>query len=511
MNRTSARPARLRAALQRWQIATTFPIFVLLGAVAVGLTVDEIAGLSVAALGLPSLYFLRKWAADNLVTPSETPLRTERDIFIEDADALMAFAPGSNTSTAVMLIEVDPHLMVAGEWRSKFTDDVFSGVQKRLARCVRDTDVVARCGDNVFGVLLQPIPRADLEIVLSIVERLQSCVSEPIAHEDQTFHFHSAIGLCLEERSPAPTGAAIVAAAECALRAAIRANDGGVRSFTKQMQNDVEVEHQLAGQVHAALDTGAIRPWFQPQLSTDTGILSGFEALARWHHPELGLLSPKQFLPAIAASHAFSQLGEVILLHSLKALKSWESAGLRVQSVSINLSLEELRDPRLADRIIWQVDRFDQNHERICIEILESVTLQDGDDAIFRNLRALHGAGFRMDLDDFGTGHASISHIARFGVGRIKIDKSFVANVDTDPNQKRLVAAILSMAEQLRIETLAEGVETPGEHSTLAQLGCAHVQGYGIAKPMPFEDTIGWVSAHNAKIANTRIGNRRLG
>ena len=224
------------------------------------------------------------------------------------------------------------------------------------------------------------------------------------------------------------------------------------------MQNDVEVEHQLAGQVHAALDTGEIRPWFQPQLSTDTGILSGFEALARWHHPELGLLSPKQFLPAIAASHAFSQLGEVILLHSLKALKSWESAGLRVQSVSINLSLEELRDPRLADRIIWQVDRFDKNPERICIEILESVTLQDGDDAIFRNLRALHGAGFRMDLDDFGTGHASISHIARFGVGRIKIDKSFVANVDTDPNQKRLVTAILSMAEQLRIETLAEGV-----------------------------------------------------
>ena len=148
----------------------------------------------------------------------------------------MSFCAGTNASTAVMLIEVDPHLMVDGEWRSKFTDDVFTRVQKRLALCVRDTDIVARCGDNVLGVLLKPIPRADLDIVLSIVERLQSCVSEPIALEGQTLHFNSAIGLCLEERSPAPTGAAIVAAADCALRAAHRANDGGVRSFTKQMQ-----------------------------------------------------------------------------------------------------------------------------------------------------------------------------------------------------------------------------------------------------------------------------------
>jgi diguanylate cyclase len=515
MREKTALPARLRAALRRWEVAAIFPMLVLLGAVIVGVLWGADTGLWVCVAGLPALFFLRKWANRTTHTPSARHKTeshpTERDIFVGDADEMMSTCSGTTNSTAVMLVEVDPHLIVAGEWRSKLTDDAFNRLHERLSLCVRNTDIVARCGDNVYGVLLQPIPRADLEIVLSIVERLQTCVSEPISVDGQTLHFHSAIGLCLQDRSPAPTGAAIMAAAECALRSAHRTNDGGVRSFTKQMQKEVEVEHQLAGQVHAALDAGEIRPWFQPQISTDTGILSGFEALARWHHPELGVLSPKQFLPAVAASHAFSQLGEVILLHSLKALKSWETAGLRVQSVSINLSVEELRDPRLADRIIWQVDRFDQRPERICVEILETVTLQDGDDAIIRNLRTLRGAGFRMDLDDFGTGHASISHIARFGVGRIKIDKSFVANVDSDPGQKRLVAAILSMAEQLGIETLAEGVETPGEHSTLAQLGCAHVQGYGIARPMPFEDTIGWVSAHNAKIANTRIGNRRLG
>lgn len=510
MHRANAITARLRSALGRWEVTATFPFAVLAG-VAIG----GDAVLWVCAVGVPLLFTARNWATPAQDTRFAGPIANnrplDRDAFVRAADSTLAICSGTGSSTAVMLIEVDPRLMVDGQWRSELTDEVFTRMHERLGLCVRDRDVVARCGGNTYGVLLHPVPRADLEITLSIVERLQACVSEPISIEGQTLHFNSAIGLCLEDRSPAPNGAAIVAAAECALRAAHRSKDSGVRSFTKQMQDEVEVEHQLAGQVLSALEMGEIRPWFQPQISTDTGTLTGFEALARWHHPDLGVLSPAQFLPAIAASHAFVQLGEVILLQSLKALQSWDTAGLRVQSVSINLAVEELRDPRLADRIIWQVDRFDQRPERITIEILETVTLQDGDDAIIHNLRSLRGAGFRMDLDDFGTGHASIAHIARFGVGRIKIDRSFITHVDTDPSQKRLVAAILSMAEQLGIETLAEGVETPGEHSTLAQLGCAHVQGYGIARPMPFEDTIGWVSAHNAKIANARIGNRRMG
>ena len=157
MHRTSARPARLRAALQRWEIAATFPIFVLLSAVAVGLTVGEIAGLSVAALGLPALYYLRKWAIASVASPPEAAPQTERDLFVDDADALMSFCAGTNASTAVMLIEVDPHLMVGGEWRSKFTDDVFTRVQKRLALCVRDTVAATTFSGSCFNPSHAPI------------------------------------------------------------------------------------------------------------------------------------------------------------------------------------------------------------------------------------------------------------------------------------------------------------------------------------------------------------------
>lgn len=501
---------RLQKLLNRWEVMTVFPLIVI-ASVAYG----GDAVLWACAVALPTLMALKSWAmpADaNAPDPHVKDTRIEgRPVFLRAADDTLALCAETKRVTAVLTIQIDSSLLVEGEWRSDLSEDVIERIQQRIGVTVRGNDIVARCGETVFGVLLHPVPRADLEITLSIIDRLQAAIAEPLSMDGVSVYVNSAIGLCLQERSPALNGAAFVAAAECAMRAARRSEEGGVRAFTPEMQQQTEVEHQLAGQVLGALDSGDIRPWFQPQVSTDDGKISGFEALARWHHPDLGLLSPAQFLPAVAAGHAFVQLGETILLHSLKALQSWDRAGICVPNISINLSLDELRDPRLADRIIWQVDRFDLRNNRLCIEILETVTLKSDDDAVMRNLRALRAAGFRMDLDDFGTGHASIAHIAQFGVNRIKIDRSFVTGIDHDPGQKRLVAAILSMADQLGVETLAEGVETPGEHSALAQLGCEHVQGYGISKPIPFEDTVGWITAHNAKIANTDFRGRKLG
>jgi EAL domain-containing protein (putative c-di-GMP-specific phosphodiesterase class I)/GGDEF domain-containing protein len=507
----SAITAALDRVLHRWDALALFPMVVVVAA-----SLGGTAVLWACALVLPVLLAIQAWTRPNMQAARDP---RAFDVRLSGADALEAavddallHCTGTGRTTAVLMLRVDSLLMTAGEWAATLPPPVLDRVQARIALALRERDVVARCTEGTFGIVLHPVPRADLEITMSIVDRLQGVVSEPMSVEGRTIHLTCAIGVCLEERSPAPTGAAMIAAARCALRTAQRAEAEGVRSFTKEMQHQVEVEHQLASQVTQALDSGQIRPWFQPQVSTDTGTITGFEALARWHHPDLGVLTPAHFLPAIAASHAFVQLGEVVLLHALTALQSWDKTGICVPTVGINLSLDELRDPRLAERMAWQVDRFGLQPHRLCIEILETVTLQAEDDAVIRNLRALKTAGFKMDLDDFGTGHASIAHIARFGVERIKIDRSFVTDVDSDPEKKRLIAAILSMADHLGIETLAEGVETPAEHSTLAQLGCTHVQGFGIARPMPFEDTPGWAIAHNAKLSNAPvIRGKRLG
>ncbi|MGI9368944.1 MAG: EAL domain-containing protein, partial [Ruegeria sp.] len=159
----------------------------------------------------------------------------------------------------------------------------------------------------------------------------------------------------------------------------------------------------------------------------------------------------------------------------------------------------------------WELDEFDLSPGRLSVEVLETVFSNQPDDIITRNIACLADLGCCIDLDDFGTGHASIASIKRFDVTRIKIDRSFVAKADKDPRQQQMVGAILTMAEQLGLETLGEGVETQGEHALLAQLGCDHVQGFGIGKPMPLEKTVDWISQHRKKLEDTPKIGRRTG
>jgi EAL domain-containing protein (putative c-di-GMP-specific phosphodiesterase class I) len=268
---------------------------------------------------------------------------------------------------------------------------------------------------------------------------------------------------------------------------------------------------RLTDQVAAALENGQIQAWFQPQLSTDTGKVAGFEALARWQHPLHGAIAPSEFLPAVTAAGSTDRLGQVILHQALAALQSWAAGGFEVPTVSVNLTEQDLRDPALPDRIKWELDRFDLAPERLCIEVLESVVLPLGDETIPRNISALAELGVGIDLDDFGTGTASIAAIRRFAVDRIKIDRSFVTRIDLDRGQQDMVAAILSMAERLGLATLAEGVETVGEHAMLAQLGCGAVQGFGISAPLPLNQTQDWIRRHEERIADTpRLGRQAM-
>jgi EAL domain-containing protein (putative c-di-GMP-specific phosphodiesterase class I) len=201
----------------------------------------------------------------------------------------------------------------------------------------------------------------------------------------------------------------------------------------------------------------------------------------------------------------------VILYHSLSALKSWDRAGLRVASVGVNFSSEELRNPKLVEKIKWEVDRFEITPSRITIEVLENVVSEHDDDMITRNIRSLAAQGFGIDLDDFGTGHAAIANIRRFAVNRIKIDRSFITKIDKDNEQQVLTSAIVRMADSLGLETLAEGVETTAEHSYLAKLGCRYVQGFGIARPMPFEDTISWLHKYQDRLSKGSTGDQKAG
>lgn len=285
-------------------------------------------------------------------------------------------------------------------------------------------------------------------------------------------------------------------AAQIAADVALRSGPSAIRSFDADMIQARDRSEFLRHQMESALNNGEVHAHFQPQISTETGAISGFEALARWHHPERGIISPAEFLPIIEDNDLCDRLGEVMLFQALSAIKRWDKEGMNIPCVAVNFSAGELRNPLLVSKLTWELDRFDLEPKRLCVEILENVVAATENDVVVSNISGLAAIGCGVDLDDFGTGHASITSIRRFAIRRIKVDRSFVTRVDKDPEQQKMVAAILSMAEQLGLATLAEGVETVGEHATLAQLGCNDVQGYVIAKPMPFDAASKWITEY---------------
>lgn len=410
-------------------------------------------------------------------------------------DDVLADCARTKRTTAVLSLQIDDIYVADGAWAVDAAEQVMTHVTQRVGAALRTQDIVLRTGEHGVIVVLAPTRRTDLDVMMALVDRMQAAVAEPVVLEGRAVRVRCCVGLCAHAMAPARGGPALLKAADCALRVARRTGGEAVRAFTPDLQTKVEVDQALADEIGAALEAGQIRPWFQPQVDTRTGALAGVEALARWHHPTFGLLAPGRFLPTVEATGRSADLGDAMLKGAIEALQAWDRAGVTVPCVGVNVSLEELTDPRLAERILWQLDRHDMTPDRIAIEILETVTLKDRDETIMRNVRALRDAGLRLDLDDFGTGAASIAHIARFGVGRIKIDRSFIRDIDSNTGQRDIVGAILALADRLSIETLAEGVETEEERETLARLGCPQIQGFGIARPMPYDEMLPWLAA----------------
>ena len=439
---------------------------------------------------------------------TDLPLREELE---QRLDKLLKKEENSGMRTACIVVAIDEFSSCETMHGTAATDEILRQASDRLHGVVRGSDLVARLDGPSFGIALSPVRRIDLESLIQLATRMQETLAQAILIDGLRVFVTASIGFCLPRRDAERSGAACLDAAEAALADAQSQGNGVIRAFSSQPQRKRLHQSGLIGEVSSALEGGELKPWFQPQVSTNTGEVTGMEALARWEHPDRGIILPGVFLPAIAAAGLNERLNEIILFHALSALRNWDQAGLHVPSVSVNFSGDELSDPKLIDKTRWELDRFDLAPDRLTVEILESVIDGAQDDIVTRNVAELSKMGCHIDLDDFGTGHASIAHIRRFRVGRIKIDRAFVTRIDADREQQQMLTAILEMANQLEIDTLAEGVEAVGEHALLAQLGCGHVQGYSISRPMPFEDTIEWLREHGRKLEDPPKITRKTG
>jgi EAL domain-containing protein (putative c-di-GMP-specific phosphodiesterase class I)/GGDEF domain-containing protein len=471
--------------------------------------------LLIATPGLPLLFAaaaVLRARRDVVSGGGATDAGTVRQRLTGLLDAGLRDAGLKGKTTACVVLRMDDALRFRDLHGAATEAEVLARCAERLCGALREGDVMVRLPEAGFAVGLRAGRRIDLETMVQLSARLQAAISAGIAVNAVTHYASFSTGFCLGSRAPFSTGESLLTAADMASHDAMANGPGAIRAYTPDLALRQGDRMDLRDALDGALEDGQIRPHFQPQISTDTGCISGFEALARWHHPDRGILSPADFLPMIEAAGLSERLAEVMLFQSMTALNAWDRAGLAIPSVGVNFSTSDLSNPRLTEKLKWELDRFGLEPARLSVEILETVVADTKNDILVRNIAALADMGCGIDLDDFGTGHASIGSIRRFAVRRIKIDRSFVTHVDQDRDQQKMISALVSLADRLGLDTLAEGVETRAEHAMLAQLGCRHVQGYGLARPMPVEETLAWIQTHEAtRVSAPRIGKRAVG
>ncbi len=398
----------------------------------------------------------------------------------------------ADTRAAVLHVDLDRFKQVNDLMGHAAGDQILRHAAQAMLRCVTPRDLTARVGGDEFVIVLR---RAGSEAELQLLaERIIEEVSRPVEIWSEFINVGASIGIAFIDGSESDPER-ILSNADIALYVAKGQGRGRASFYNDETRTQFEGNMALLKDLRTGLAEGQIRAHFQPQVDGANGQILGFEALARWKHPERGMLPPDVFI-TLAFEHGLGdQLTEIIVSDAVEALLDWRSRGLPAPSVSVNFSAKQLRDGGLVEFLDDALFAAALEPADIAIEVLESVLFGDGVDPALNTIAQLQARGYKIELDDFGTGHASISNLRRFKVDGVKIDRDFVAGVDQDAEQEMILRTLIDLCRNLGIECLAEGVETEAEKSKLLALGCSRFQGYGIARPMPRDEVTDWLDA----------------
>jgi len=329
------------------------------------------------------------------------------------------------------------------------------------------------------------LPGVDAIGAAHVAQKLLDAIAESYRIEHYDLALTASIGIALYPED----GEDLEALSKSADTAMYRAKQEGrqcYRFFTQEMQARSARNLQLVNALRHALDRNQLQVHYQPQISMRDGAIIGAEALLRWQHPELGMVSPAEFIPVAEGSGLILPIGEWVLRCAVQQAKAWMNEGFGPLIMAVNLSAVQFRHPDLPELVTRILDEEGLPPEYLELELTEGVAMHNPQSAI-AVMNNLQERGVRMSIDDFGTGYSSLSYLKEFKVYKLKIDQSFVRDISTDPEDKAIVSAIINLAKSLGLKTIAEGVETEGQQAFLREQGCDEMQGYLFSKPIPAE------------------------
>ena len=395
--------------------------------------------------------------------------------------SLQGAEPGS---VAVLFIDLDNFKVINDSLGHAVGDQLLRGMSDRLRTVVRDRDLLGRFGGDEFIVMLRDIGGSDTPS--DVAERLRVEIAKPLIVEEGELFVTASIGIALAEAGATTTD--LLRDADAAMyRAKARGRDC-VEVFAPGSHAATVLTLRTTTELRRGLERGEIVPYYQPIVDLRDGRLRGFEVLARWQHPDRGLLSPDQFLPMAEETGLIGDVGAAVLRSSLSQLGLWQEqlANFRDLTVSVNVSVRQLMSNALHEVVAQALAESGVSADALWLEITETALMTDTK-AAANALRELRSLGLHLAVDDFGTGYSSLTYLKRFPVESIKVDRTFVNGLGINPEDTTIVEAVVKLGHSLGLTVVAEGVETPLQLTRLRDVNCDFGQGYLFGRPRPAE------------------------
>jgi len=417
-----------------------------------------------------------------------------RTLFQERVDHALLRAERTNDRVVVLLLDLDGFKYVNDSLGHAVGDAVLIETARRIQNCVGQSDTVARIGGDEFAVLLER-PRSDGS---AVAERILCDLAQRIEMDGRRFVAQASIGIAGTFGTSRSDD--LLRDADTAMYIAKGQGKGRYQVFEPSMHLAMRERLELEADLMRAIEHDELVVYYQPVYALRTGQLTAVEALVRWEHPNRGLVLPGQFIPLAEETSLIQPIGWWVVGQAVTQLRQWHDQFPRESplAVSVNLSVRQLQQPNMYDTVVRALTTAGVPASSLLLELTETVLMEGDDTPSVETLRRLEALGVRLAIDDFGIGYSSLGRLRRLPVGKLKIDRSFVQEIDSATGHAPVVAAMIAMAHGLGLGVVAEGVETSDQLRLLGRLGCDEVQGYFVGRPMPAEGIAGLLAGAQA-------------
>ncbi|TPJ75014.1 EAL domain-containing protein [Mesorhizobium sp. B2-7-1] len=425
-----------------------------------------------------------------------------RTFLTDHFDTLIKGAHRRRERLAVIQFDLDRFKQINDTLGHAAGDYVLVVTAQRMRDSCRASDLCARLGGDEFVMILNGA--GTTEDIHALAKRILGEINEPITFQGTTIMPGASAGIAVYPVD-ADNAQDLLVHADLALYSAKKLGGGSFSFFSEELRRELDYRKQLEQDIRTAIAKRSFEVYFQPQVSLTSGKISGIEALVRWKHETRGMISPGEFIPVAEKCGFMPDIGRIVIGKAIEEAAEWDRAGIDFGRIAVNVSGTELREPDFDAFLFGTLERAGLAPQKLSLEIVESVILDDEKTGIAAKLRHIRAAGVHLELDDFGTGYASLSHVNPNEIDRLKIDRRFVQNINENGDNTKIVRAITELARGLGISIVAEGAETEAELDSLMAIGCDQVQGYSIAFPMPQDKAREWLIARSPKKAKLKV------